>query len=412
MHSLLIDIAAVVFAGQSQGYGSCSGILAAAAASQPSGVAWYARKFLNNAVWQWAALLGVLLAALAVGRTVSFILTRQGRRLQKGRFATLGGAVQLLGSPAALLIFGIGLWLAESFMDLRLGAERDLGWFWAAVAQTVIALAVGWAIYRLVEVLEAFMTRWTSRTRTQLDDQLVPIVRKAMRVFIIIIVFLFIAQNIYQWDIAALLAGLGLGGLAFALAAQDALKNLFGSVVIFSDRPFQLGDWVRIADHEGFIEEVGFRSTRLRTFDGYLVTLPNSTVASSPVVNVARRPSIRRVLNVTITYDTPPEKVQRAVDIIQEMVDGRKNYWQEDRPPRIYFSDFNAASLNIIVFYWHAPPSWWDYMAFNHDFNMELLKRFNEEGIDFAFPTQTLHLKQASDFSAEVRLGRDDLPRH
>lgn len=412
MHSLLIDIAAVVFAGQSQGYGSCSGILAAAAASQPSGVAWYAREFLNNAVWQWAALLGVLLVALVVGRTVSFILTRQGRRLQKGRFATLGGAVQLLGSPAALLIFGIGLWLAESFMDLRLGAERDLGWFWAAVAQTVIALAVGWAIYRLVEVLEAFMTRWTSRTRTQLDDQLVPIVRKAMRVFIIIIVFLFIAQNIYQWDIAALLAGLGLGGLAFALAAQDALKNLFGSVVIFSDRPFQMGDWVRIADYEGFIEQVGFRSTRLRTFDGYLVTLPNSTVASSPVVNVARRPSIRRVLNVTITYDTPPEKVQRAVDIIQEMVDARKDHWQEDRPPRIYFNDFNAASLNIIVFYWYAPPSWWDYMAFNHDFNMELLKRFNEEGIDFAFPTQTLHLKQASDFSAEVRLGRDDLPRH
>jgi len=255
LHSLLVDIAVGPLGQQSQGYGSCSGLLAAAATSQPVGEAWYAREFLNNTVWQWAALLGVLLAALAVGRTVSFILTRQGRRLQKGQFATLGRAVQLLGSPAALLIFGIGLWLAGSFMDLQLDPERNLRWFWAAVAQTVIALAVGWAIYRLVEVLEVFMTRRTSRTRTQLDDQLVPILRKSLRVFIVIIVFLFIAQNIYQWDIAALLAGLGLGGLAFALAAQDALKNLFGSVVIFSDRPFQLGDWVRIADYEGFIEQ-------------------------------------------------------------------------------------------------------------------------------------------------------------
>ncbi|KPK50527.1 MAG: hypothetical protein AMK72_02090 [Planctomycetes bacterium SM23_25] len=353
----------------------------------------------------------MLLAALAVGRTVSFILTRRGQRLRDGRFATLGKAVQLLGSPAALLIFGIGLWLAGSLMELQLDPERNLRRFWVAVAQTVIALAVGWAIYRLVEVLEVFMARWTSRTRTQLDDQLVPMLRKSLRLFIVIIVFLFIAQNIYQWDIGALLAGLGLGGLAFALAAQDALKNLFGSVVIFSDRPFQLGDWVRIAEHEGFVEEVGFRSTRLRTFDGYLVTLPNSTVANSPVVNVARRPSIRRVLNVTITYDTPPEKVQRAVDIIQEMLDARKDHWQEDRPPRVYFNDFNAASLNMIVFYWYAPPNWWDYMAFNHDFNMELLKRFNEEGIEFAFPTQTLYLKQASDFSADVSLRRGDLPQ-
>lgn len=370
--------------------------------SQPVGDAWYNAEFLNNAAWQWAVLLGVLLATFIVGKIVSFILIHQGQRLIRNqRFATTGTILRSLARPIALLIFAAGLFFAKVFMDLDNiiftdggGTERKLLWLWTAVCETIVVIGVGWAVYRLVDVLEVFLLRLTSKTHTQLDDQLVPIVRKTLRIFVIIVAGLFIAQNIFHWNISTLLTGLGIGGLAFALAAKDTLANFFGSVTIFTDRPFQMGERIRVGNHEGIIEEVGFRSTRVRTLTGHLVTIPNSVITNSPVENISRRPYIKRSLNVTITYDTPPEKVARAVEIIREMLDARKSHFPADRPGRAYFNEFNDVSLNITVYYWYAPPEWWDYLEFTHDFNMELLRRFNEEGIEFAFPTQTLYVKK------------------
>jgi len=378
--------------------------------TQSSGGAWYAAEFLNNELWRWAALLGVLIGTFVTGKITSYLLARQSRwMLAHDRFGTVALVLRALSNPAAMFIFAGGLYLAGLFMNLTyvrvvedVRQVKELRGFWLATCATIAVLAAGWAVYRLVDVLEVFLRRWTGRTRTQLDDQLVPVIRKAMRAFVVIVVGLFIAQNIFQWDIGALIAGLGLGGLAFALAAQDALKNLFGSVMIFTDRPFTMGERVKIGEYDGFVEEVGFRSTRIRTLTGHLVTIPNSKVADSAVENIQRRPAIRRVLNVTITYDTPPEKVSRAVEIIQEMLDARKDHFPADLPGRVYFDEFNAASLNLLVYYWFAPPDWWEYLSFTHDFNLELLRRFNEEGIEFAFPTQTLYLKQDSALSADV----------
>ncbi|MDY7010636.1 MAG: mechanosensitive ion channel family protein [Planctomycetota bacterium] len=367
--------------------------------------AWYSAEFLNNAVWQWAVLLGVLLVTFIVGKIISFFLIRQGQRLIRGeRFVALGMILRSIAKPTALLIFAAGLYSARTFMRLDNvvfidadGNEKTFMWLWTAVCQTIAVIAAGWCVYRLVDVLEMFLLRLTSRTHTQLDDQLVPIVRKTLRVFVIIVAGVFIAQNIFHWNIGALLAGLGLGGLAFAFAAKDTLANFFGSVTIFTDRPFQMGERVMVGDHDGIIEEVGFRSTRVRTLTGHLVTIPNSVVANSPVENVGRRPYIRRVLDVTVTYDTPPEKVARAVEIIREMLDARKDHFPADKPGRVYFNEFNPASLNIVVYYWFTPPEWWEYLEFTYDFNMELLRRFNEENIEFAFPTQTLYVKGNSE---------------
>lgn len=367
--------------------------------------AWYSAEFLNNAVWQWAVLLGVLLVTFIVGKIISFFLIRQGQRLIRGeRFVALGMILRSIAKPTALLIFAAGLYSVRTFMRLDNvvfidadGNEKTFMWLWTAVCQTIAVIAAGWCVYRLVDVLEMFLLRLTSRTHTQLDDQLVPIVRKTLRVFVIIVAGVFIAQNIFHWNIGALLAGLGLGGLAFAFAAKDTLANFFGSVTIFTDRPFQMGERVMVGDHDGIIEEVGFRSTRVRTLTGHLVTIPNSVVANSPVENVGRRPYIRRVLDVTVTYDTPPEKVARAVEIIREMLDARKDHFPADKPGRVYFNEFNPASLNIVVYYWFTPPEWWEYLEFTYDFNMELLRRFNEENIEFAFPTQTLYVKGNSE---------------
>lgn len=371
-------------------------------------VMFWQQKFLGNEPWRWLALVGVLLGGLVVGKAIAFFLDRRAARLEAVEgFELTARLLRCIEKPVALLALALGMYAAAGFMNFNylvviekdgatVAEARTLLPFWMNVCKMIAVLAAGWFIYRLVDVVEHFLLRWTAKTETQLDDQLVPLIRKTLRVVVVIVVGMFIAQNIFRWDIGALIAGLGLGGLAFALAAKDMLSNLFGSVTIFADRPFGMGDRIVVGGHDGVVEEVGFRSTKIRTLTGHVVTVPNSMVANSPVENIGSRPYIKRIMNVTVTYDTPPEKVGRGVEILREMCDARMDHFPRDCPPQVYFSDFNDWSLGIVVYYWFTPPDWWQYLAFNHDFNTELLRRFNEEGIEFAFPTQTIYVKKES----------------
>ena len=356
--------------------------------------AWFFdEKFLNNEPWRWASLLGVLLGGFVVGKIVTFWLGRQSRRLrQDERPALLAMLLHSLAGPVTLLTLAAALYIAQTFMDLKFDGHSLMP-MWINICRTLSVLAAGWFIYRMVDVIEYYLHKLTSKTETLLDDQLVPLVRKTLRVFVVIVAVLFIAQNIFQWDVGALIAGLGIGGLALALAAKDTLANVFGSVTIFGDRPFQMGDRVRIRGHDGVVEEVGFRSTRIRLLNGHLVVIPNATVANEPIENVSRRPFIRHDMTVTVTYDTAPDSLQRAVEIIREMLASRARAFPPDMPGRVHFTEFGATSLNIAASYWFTPPLWEDYLDFAHDFNMELLRRYNDEGIEFAFPTQTLYIK-------------------
>ena len=366
----------------------------AASSTQPAEAPlWYQARYVGNTLWQWAGLMGVLVASFVAGRILAFLLERQARRLERaGRLRVLSLLLRCVAGPVKLLVLAGGLYFASTFMSLA--GPTGLQVFWVQACKTLAVLAAGWFIFRLVDLIEHFLLHWTSKTDTQLDDQLVPLVRKSLRVFVVIVAALFIAQNIFSWDIGALVAGLGIGGLAFALAAKDTLANLFGSVTIFADRPFHLGDRIQVGGKEGMVEEVGFRSTRIRTLDGHLVTIPNAIIATETIQNVSRRAYLKRSMEVTVTYDTPPEKLQRGVEILKEMLEARKEHFPEDRPPRVHFTDFAAVSLNIGVTYWFAPPDWAAYLDFNHELNMELLRRFHEEGIEFAFPTQTVYVKR------------------
>jgi len=231
---------------------------------------------------------------------------------------------------------------------------------------------------------------------------LVPMVRKSLRVTVVILVLVQIAQILSEKPITSIIAGLGIGGLALALAAQDTVKNFFGSVVLFVDKPFEMGDRIVVEGQDGSVEEVGFRSTKIRTLDGHLVTVPNGELANKMIRNIGKRPFIKRIANLSITYDTPPEKVDRAIEIVKEILDGHEGM-HPDYPPRVYFNELNADSLNIIVMYWYHPPDYWAYMGFTERFNKEVFRRFAEEGIEFAFPTQTLYL--AGDQARPLTIG-------
>ena len=223
-------------------------------------------------------------------------------------------------------------------------------------------------------------------------------------------------------SLVPLLTGVGIGGLAIALAARPTIENIIGSFMIFLDKPFSVGQRVTVLGQDGTVESIGLRSTKIRLLTGHLTSIPNEKMAAVEVVNIGRRPHIRRLFNVTITYDTPPDKINRALEILREIlsvperpamettdgteeladaiatVEAEQNIHPNeainhpDYPPRVSFNEFNADSLNILVIYWYHPPDYWAFLDLASWINTRIVERFNAEGIDFAFPTQTLHL--------------------
>jgi len=350
----------------------------------------------GNALWRFVLVLLTVLVAMAAGRIAQFVINGYAvRRDKKGRSAIATLFLKCLAKPVSVASFALGLFVCRAVLVFGdEGISTKIGHYWTKVAQALVAIAIAYALYRLVDIIEHYLRQWTSRTRTRLDDMLVPVIRKSLRATIAIIASLWIIDGVLGQDIKAILLSAGVGGIAIALAARDTIANFFGSVMIFADRPFQIDDLVRIGEHFGPVKEVGFRSTRMRTLQGHLVTVPNSVIANSIVENVGKRPSIRRTSNITITYGSGHTKAERAVEIIKDILSHVPEVNTDpENPPRVYFSDFNDWSLNIYVSYWVSPPDYWLYHEVNQRVNLEMMKRFEAEKIEFAFPSQTLYVK-------------------
>ncbi len=186
--------------------------------------------------------------------------------------------------------------------------------------------------------------------------------------------------------LTTLMAGAGVGGLAFALAAQDTLKGVLGSVMIVLDKPYRVGERIITKNYDGIVEEIGLRSTRIRLLSGHQVTIPNEELARSDIENVGRRPHIRRVTNLRIPLDTPPEKVERAVELIRSILDQHEGM-PEANPPRVYLNEFNNDSFNIRMIYWYEPADYWMFLEFSQRVNLRIMNAFKAEDIEFALPS-------------------------
>ena len=361
-------------------------------------------EIIGNKLWRIFALFGIILIAFLIGKITKHILQKSAIQFEGMERPITAISMNSIARGVVFLFAAIGISTGLLFLDLATKV--------AEVSKTVsvifLSVSIGYLLYWLVDVPSVWLAKMATKTESKLDDMLVPIVRKSLRATIIILVLVQIAQTLSDKPITSIIAGLGIGGLAIALAAQDTIKNFFGSVILFIDKPFEIGNRIVIDGHDGPVEEVGLRSTKIRTLDGHLVTIPNGELVNKSIQNIGKRPYIRRIANLTITYDTSPEKVERALAIVKDLLNNHEGM-HEDFPPRIYFNDFNADSLNILVIYWYHPPDYWDCMAFTESFNKEVFRRFNEEGIDFAFPTQTLYL--AGDPSRPLTIGvRGEVP--
>jgi MscS family membrane protein len=230
---------------------------------------------------------------------------------------------------------------------------------------------------------------------------LVQLVRKSVKIFVAAAGLLTVAQ-VLGTDLTALIASVGIGGLALALAAQDTVSNFFGSLMVFMDRPFQVGDWIKTGDVEGTVEEVGFRSTRIRTFYNSLITLPNSNLIKASVDNLGDRTYRRWSTRLGIAYNTPPEKIDAFCEGIRELVrrhpHTRKDYYH------VYFNEFGADSLQVLVYVFFFTPDWATELRERHRLGVDIIRLAAELEIEFAFPTQTLYVRR-EDWEAPASAG-------
>ena len=298
-------------------------------------------------------------------------------------------ACHAIGRPLFMLVTSLGVLLSSA--PLLSLMSPFLKSAFIRICLAFAAGAVAWALYRLVAVIDHVLAKLAESTENNLDDLVVAIIRKSLKITIVGVSILFIGQNILHLNITTLLAGAGVMGLAIAFAAQDTIANFFGSIMIILDQPFKVGERVKLGSFDGIIENVGFRSTRIRTLDGHLVTIPNKKVADEAAENIGRRPFIKQVNNFTLVYDTHPDKMERAIEILHEILDGHEGQ-NPEMPPRIYFNSFNDWALNIMVIVWYHPGDYFAFQEWNHKTNLEILRRFNDEGLEFAFPTNTTYL--------------------
>ncbi len=354
---------------------------------KPIALEWHQRIFLGTPVWKFGIVFLSLLIGWILGRILKSMLAGSGASLEKRNREYTGVMLKALSRAAVPLMLTLGLSIGMEFLRLHEVVRDTVD----TVIAVLFAIGFAYALYCLVDVIAIWLKHFSQKTDSKLDDMLAPMVTTTARGTIIVLALVQIATILSDKPMTSVIAGLGVGGLAIGLAAQDMIKNFFGSLMIFSDQPFELGDRVVISGVDGTVESVGFRSTRIRTLDGHLVTMPNGDVANSAVRNVTARPNIKRSFSVTVTYDTPPEKVQRALEILEEILKDHEGM-DGETPPRIYFNDMTDIALSIQVIYWYHPPDYWAYCAFSQWVNFEILQRFNAEGIEFAFPTQTLFL--------------------
>jgi MscS family membrane protein len=348
----------------------------------------FPEQFVQYPFWRYLLILAVIVILIVALRQISTFLTQMTLVLKSSNESVrLRMVLEAAIWPIRLLLALLAL--------LALSALLPLSPFWDRIFETSISvlstLALVIFIYRLSELLVHELANFAQREDNLLDQTFVQMMRLIARIIVIVFGAIYLIRAISGKPLSALLAGLGIGGLAVALAAQDTLKNFFGSIMIMLDKPFAVGQRIVAGGYDGTVEEIGFRSTRVRTLTGNLVTVPNEKLANDSVENIGRRPSIRRLANITITYDTPLDKVQKAVEIIREILDNHEGM-DPEFPPRVYFNEFNADSLNILMVYWYFPPDYWAYLEFTQRVNMEIMRRFEKEGIEFAFPTTTTYL--------------------
>jgi MscS family membrane protein len=249
--------------------------------------------------------------------------------------------------------------------------------------RSFIVLFMAHGLHTLVKLYGNNVEELGNLLDINVDKILIPFFSKMIRFLILALAFVTICSN-WGYDINGFIAGLGLGGLAFALAAKDLLANIFSGMVIIADRPFSIGDWIKTSDLEGTIEDINFRSTKIRTFEHALVTVPNSNLINAPIINFTKREMRRITFNLGVTSDTPSHALKKCIEKIQHMLVQHPSI--DNKTIFVKFDSFGESGLHIFMYFFTKTTIWEEYLNIKQDVNFQILKILEEENVSIAFP--------------------------
>ena len=345
---------------------------------------------LGLALWQ---IIGLVIL-LAGGTLIGWALGNIALWIVAWIFAYWGARGQthaIVHTAVRPLAFLVGMSLTRALLPgLLLPVETSRMIIFALEGIVIVAGIV--IAYRLSDLLWFRLRQRAEETESQLDDALIPLVERTAKV-VVIFIGVIILLNSWEMNVTALLAGVSIGGIAFAFAAQSTIANLFGSAMIFLDRPFQIGDWIKSDGVDGTVEAIGFRSTRIRTFANSLMSVPNARMADMSIDNMGLRVFRRYSTTLGLQYDTPPESLEKFVSGVRTIIlEHPKTVKDEDRV-LVYFHTYDNSSLNVMVYLFFEVPNWREELTARHELNMSFLMLAKELGVSYAFPTQTVHIE-------------------
>ncbi|WP_347174198.1 mechanosensitive ion channel family protein [Polaribacter uvawellassae] len=351
------------------------------------------KKVFNIEIWKYVGLLIMLIIAFLLHtilkRITYFILRKIHRYFIRTDGVALAKFLRKLAHPISLLV--VLAFIDKVFPSLQFGLEINK-WIFKGltIAETVFWIYV---FLQLVQVTMYMYSEFTAKTQNKLDDQLVPILNNFLK-GIVIFVGVLKMLTVFGFDATTVIAGASIGGLAVALASQDTVKNLIGTFMIFLDKPFHIGDWIEAGGVEGSVEEVGFRSSRIRAADTSIFQIPNSKLSEIVINNKGLRLYRRYNTNVGIRYDTPPELIEAFVKGVRDIIIAHPETRSEPDSYNVEFTGFADSSLTILINVYFMSLGWGAEQSSKHKLHIAIVKLSKALGVDFAFPSSTVMIEQ------------------
>lgn len=346
----------------------------------------------GNTIENWGISILIILGAIIIVKLLSLLGKKVIKPFVTGTDNHLDDVIfYSLEAPVKFAIILLGIWIAihrlvypDSFVKVVDNAYSIL-----------IVLDITWFFGRLFSSL--LQVYWGKQSNGQ-ANKMMPIIKRTILVIVWLIGIVMALSNVGV-NISALLGALGIGGIAFALAAQDTVKNVFGAFTILTDKPFSIGDTIRVDSYEGTVVDVGVRSTKIMNYDKRIITFPNYKITDTSIVNISSEPMRRVVLNLGLTYDTTSEKMKEALELLKSIPKRVENVSSNPSDIVAVFTEYSDSALVIMYIYFIEKQG--DILGVTSNMNMEILAAFNKAGLNLAFPTRTVYIQKDESLKQE-----------
>lgn len=352
-------------------------------------ISFFSQAYFGNTLTQYIIFFGILLAAVLLSRTIYWLFQHTIKRLTKKTRTRLDDIIiDMIEEPVLVFIILMGFNIGWQFLNFE--AYPRIPVYYGHIFYMLLVLNVAWLIARLIDALvENYLKPLSSKSETKLDDHIIHIFRKLINIIVFAIAIIMILNHFGQ-EIGPMLAGLGIGGLALAFAAKDILSNIFGSATVLFDKPFAIGQRIRVGGYDGTVKEINIRTTKIETLDGTIIQVPNSKFTDSIVENVTREESRKVKINLGLTYDTNAAGMRKAKEILKDILSKQQGINNEKF--LIAFTAFGDFSKNIMIIYWITNKE--KILDTMDEINFKIMERFEKAKLEFAFPTQTVEIKR------------------